>query len=242
MLYKTKGIVLHQVKYSETSIITKIFTEELGLQSYLVKGARSRKSKLKANLFRALSLLNLVVYHKDNKNIHHLKEASPAYNYASIPVDINKGAIAMFLSEILYKSIREQETNKPMFDFIFSSLVHLDQQSKAYVNFHIFFMVHFSRFLGFFPNDNFNKTNASIFDLEEGLFTDRVPLHSNYIPFPLSHTFYEFILSSEKNYHELRISHSRRKILLDKLIDYYRLHLPLFKDIKSHLVLEAVLK
>ena len=52
MYHKTRAIVLHCIKYSETSVIAKIYTEKLGMQSYMVKGVRAAKSKSKAAMLQ----------------------------------------------------------------------------------------------------------------------------------------------------------------------------------------------
>ena len=83
MYTKTRGIVLHTVKYSETSVIAKIYTERFGLVSYIIKGVRSVKSKTKASLLRPLTLLEMEVANRENKQLQFIKEFRRAYNYRS---------------------------------------------------------------------------------------------------------------------------------------------------------------
>src|ERR1700739_4007717 len=130
MFHKTKGIVLHTTKFSETSVIVRIYTEKLGLVSYIVKGVRAAKSKAKAALLQPLTLLEMEVSHRENKSLQYIKEFRRAYNYQSIPFDTLKSAIAVFLLEVISKSIREHEQNDEMFDFIYDSLCALDQSEK----------------------------------------------------------------------------------------------------------------
>nr|MBC8458136.1 DNA repair protein RecO [Deltaproteobacteria bacterium] len=103
MLYKTRGIVLHSVKYSESSLIVKVYTEIFGLQSYLLKGIRSQKAKTKPALFQSLSLLDMVVYHKEKSSLHPVKEVRLAAPTHSISSDIRKSSIALFLAELIYR-------------------------------------------------------------------------------------------------------------------------------------------
>src|SRR5271154_1725059 len=130
MYIKTKGIVLHTVKFSETSVITKIYTEKLGLVSYIVKGVRSAKSKAKAALLQPLTLLEMEVSHRENKQLQFIKEYHRAYNYQSIPFDTLKSVIALFMLEVISKSIKEHEQNDEMFEFIYESLCTLDRSEK----------------------------------------------------------------------------------------------------------------
>ena len=57
MLQKTKGIVLHTLKYNDTSIIVDMYTELSGRTSFLVPVPRSRKAAVKSVLFQPLSFI-----------------------------------------------------------------------------------------------------------------------------------------------------------------------------------------
>ena len=109
MLQKTRGIVLHSVTYSETSLVVKIYTEAFGLQSYLLKGAKGKRSSFRPVFFQPLNLLDAVVYKNEKTALQSMKEVQLAHPFRSIPFDIRKSSIALFLNEILYKSIREEE-------------------------------------------------------------------------------------------------------------------------------------
>ncbi|MCD4664768.1 MAG: DNA repair protein RecO [Bacteroidales bacterium] len=169
MLHKTRGIVLNKVKYSETSLIVKIYTELFGLQSYLIRGIRNKKSKIKPSLLQHLALIELIVYHKEKKSIQHIKEIKSAYQFKSVPFDIRKSSIIIFLNEILYKVIKEEESNKSLFEFLFNTIQILDINEKGVSDFHLIFLVQLTKFLGFFPKNNFSKTRDN-FNLEDGEF------------------------------------------------------------------------
>src|SRR6187200_113375 len=101
MLHKTRGVVFRFTKYGESSIIVNIFTEMFGLQSYIVNGVRSRTVKSRIALYQPLTLLDLVVYHRENANINRIKEVKCLYPYQSIPTDIKKSALAIFIMEVI---------------------------------------------------------------------------------------------------------------------------------------------
>jgi DNA repair protein RecO (recombination protein O) len=172
MLHKTKGIVLHTIKYSETSVVAKIYTEKLGLVSYIIKGVRTAKSKSKAAMLQPLTLLEMEVSHRENKQLQYVKEFRRAYVYHSIPFDTLKSTLALFLLEVISKSIREQEQNNEMFDFIYESLCALDNSEKLNPDFHLLFLVQFTRYLGFVPHGNFSAENP-FFEMTEGVFISR---------------------------------------------------------------------
>src|ERR1700682_5759184 len=120
MLHKTRGIVLHTTDYAESSLIVKIYTELYGMQSYLINSVRRPKAKINSNLFQPLTLVELVVYHKHTGNLQRLKEISSNPQLVSIPYFTVKTSVAMFLNEVIYYSIREEEANSDMFRFLFN--------------------------------------------------------------------------------------------------------------------------
>lgn len=236
MLHKTKGIVLHTIKFTETSVITKIYTEAFGLQSYIVNGVRNKGAKSKASLFSPMTVLDLEIYRRENKNLQRLKDCRPAYIYKSFSHDMIKISIAMFLAEVLYKTIREEEANQELYHFIESSLVALDEAAPADNNFHLVFLLNLSRYLGFFPG-NSGRNGFEYFDLKEGKFTVEMPVHNCFISQPRCGLL-EKILNGE----EVRMNLADRNHLLDKILLYYALHLHGFKPVNSHRVLHEVLE
>lgn len=240
MLQSTRGIVFKQFKYSESSIIVKIYTEDFGLQSYIVKGVRSKRSKTKPALFQPLNLLDLVVYHKEGKTLNHVKEVKLSFPYQSIPIDITKRSLLFFLNELLFRSVKEETPNQSLFEWIFHSLTWLDLSDNNSVNYHLVFMLQLTRFLGFFPKKN-SSEQFEFFDLQEGLFLSRQPEHPNYIkgkPVILLERLQDanFEMSGK-----IEINTNERRHLLESLIVYYRLHLPGFGEMKSPEVLKSVL-
>ncbi len=240
MIEKTAGIILHSLKYSETSIIARVYTREAGLQSYLVPGVRKAKSRFKKNLFQPLSIVELVAYHKARGGLQHIKEISCPQPYDSLPYTITKTSVAVFLAEILNHALKNQETNIPLYDFLADAFRQLDQTSGNIANFHLVFLVRLSRYLGFNPRDNHDRHHR-FFNIREGLFQNRIDDPDYCLDERLSLVFLQFINSEPSPKQELNIIKDDRKLLLQKLIDYYRYHLEGMPEIKSHQVLETVL-
>jgi len=240
MLLKTRGIVLRSVKYSETSIITDIFTEAKGLRSYIISGVRSKNARTKASLLQHMSLVDLVVYHRDDKQLTRIKEIKSAYVYQSIPFDVIKGAIGLFMTELAQKTIVEKEENKTLFDFLFYNFQFLDSTTESVANLHLHFMLELSTILGFMPNGNI-EDNGSYFDLKEGTFTSSEPSHLNVLSPELA-IYLDAILRTPKDkVHSIAIPKNHRKELLNGLLDYYKLHIENLSTINAHLILETVL-
>lgn len=240
MLHNTPGIVLHQVKYSESSVIAKIYTELFGLQSYMIRGIRSKKSTIKSALLQHLTLVDLVVYHKTKSNIHNIKEIKIAYPFQSIPYNIHKSSIAVFINEILYHVIKEEEANDDLFKFLFHAIQILDLKESQFTSFHYLFLIQLSKFLGFFPKTNYSDQDCN-FDLEDGKFTHQKGPENMYIPPPFSKYISDLSKQSFENLGSLTINTGHRNQLLEIILDYYRMHLPVPLKIKSHHVLQTVL-
>ncbi|MFK8104202.1 MAG: DNA repair protein RecO [Saprospiraceae bacterium] len=239
MVIKTRGIILKTMKYSETSVITDIYTEEKGLQTYIISGVRSKKAKVNASLLQIMSLVEMVAYYRENKSLNRTKEIKAALVYSSIPFDIRKSAVGLFIAEIAQKTIQEAEENKRLFQFLFDIFEHLDQCTDSVANLPIYFMVGFSSFLGFLPGGNYDRN--TVFDLREGIFVPSSRDHLHCLPENLSGHLNEFLQSSLGEYHKINLTKTVRKDLLRELLKFYRFHIDSFPEINAHLILKEVL-
>jgi DNA repair protein RecO (recombination protein O) len=152
MLQKTKGIVLRNVKYGETSLIVTIFTEMLGIQSYLVNGVRMSTPKIpyRAGMFQPATLLDLVVYHSDRSNLHRIREFKLSTIYSDIYKNVHKNTVALFMVEMLQKCLKQPETNAILFEFIEDAFIHLDKaDAQTTANFPLYFTLHLTHFFRF---------------------------------------------------------------------------------------------
>lgn len=236
MLVKTEGIVLRTIKYSETSIITKIFTRELGLQSYLVKGVRGEKSKNKAVVFLPGNILEIDVYKRNNKELQFLKEFRFKTIYSSVTFNIIKSSMMIFIMEILNKALKEEETNEQLYEFLEKSFLQLDGAEEINLNFHLHFLMQLTAYLGFIPAENYDEQYC-YFDLSEGIFLNNTSGYLNCLDATYSKWFYALLNNGNLE----RINNSSRETLLNYILQYYSLHLPNFNDIKSHRILHEVL-
>ena len=240
MLHKTRGIVLKTTLFSESSVVVQIFTEKFGIQSYLINGVKKPKAKIRMNMLQPLHLVDMIVYHKANTNIQRVSELRPSPIFRTFPYDIIKSTIIMFLNEVLYKSIRQQNTDERLFDFIFNGICWFDESETMNVNFHLAFLLKLTRFLGFAPSTQ-TRSDQSYFDLQEGEFSSRVPVHSNYIEKDDASLFIALLDAPFEKIFEIKLSNISRRNILDKILVFYTLHTASFGDIRSHQVLEEVL-
>ncbi len=240
MLHKTRGIIFKATDYGESSVIVQVFTEKFGLQSYIINGAKKPKAKIGRNMLQPLHLLNLVVYHKNTGGVQRVTELKNAPVLLTIPYDVVKSCIAMFLNEVLYKSIKQQSAEENIFDFVFSAIEWLDHQTGSVANFHLLFMTRLTRYLGFYP-DRALAGNADYFDMKNGTFSKFKPDSVLYLSPPHTQNFSKLLLCNFEDMQQLKLSNDERRYLIQKLLEYYALHIEGFGNIRSADVLEEVL-
>lgn len=241
MLIRTKGIVFQSVKYGESSLIVKIFTEVLGLQSYIVKGVRRPKAKIKPSMFEPLTLLELVVYHKPGQNLQHIKEIRVDHAWRHIPFSVEKQTVLLFLNEILHKTIREEHPNEELFAWIYHSLVWFDAEETSFPDFHLYFLVRLSRFLGFYPkNTPLSVSQIRYFDMQEGSFTAHRPAHAYFSEGTAAQKLFLLLQASPGSLKDISFSAKERRLVLDSILSFYNLHLPAMGKIKSLDILRTI--
>jgi len=239
MLHTTPGIVLHSFKYSDTSIIARILTRDLGLQSYLVPGVRKSRSRVKASLFQPLTLVEMVAYHKENMGLQRIKEIRCPHPVPNLSADIRKSAIAMFLCEMMLNAFQHQEPQAQAFDYIYKSVLALDMQERNLSTFHISFLMQLSKYLGFAPGSGYSE-QKSFFNLREGNYQHEPDIAGQSLGSEESAYFFRLSQIQPGDDINFNIPLSVRKTLLARTIDYYRMHLEGFRELKSQKVLDVV--
>ena len=239
MLHKTRGVVLKTTNYSESSVVAQVFTEKFGLQSYMVNGARKPKAKIGTTMLQPLYLLDMVVYHRANASLQRISEARQKPAFQTIPYDIGKSTVALFLNEVLYKCLRQQSADEPLFNYVFNAVSWLDSTEKMPPNFHLLFLVKLSRYLGFNPAQP--KPGQGYFDLKDGVFCSFLPSHPLVLEHPYTSLLADLLATSFDRLETLRISLAQRRFLLAKILEFYQFHVDHLGEIKSHTVLETVL-
>ncbi|GGH17691.1 DNA repair protein RecO [Mucilaginibacter phyllosphaerae] len=240
MLHKTRGIVFKTTDYSESSVVVQIFTEKFGLQSYIINGAKKPKAKINRNMLQPLHLVDMVVYHKANGNVQRIAELKNAPMLQTIPYDVIKSCIAMFLNEVLYKAVKQQTPDENIFDFVFNAIELLDHKTRGLANFHLLFLVQLTRYLGFYPHGKV-AADADYFDMKDGVFSNYRPDSLSYLSPPHTKNFYTLLKSNFGNINEVKLNNDERRYLINKLLEYYAMHIEGFGNIRSHEVLEEVL-
>ncbi|MCO5724456.1 DNA repair protein RecO [Robiginitalea marina] len=233
----SKAIVLNSLKYGDNSLIAKLFTAEAGVQSFMLRGVlQSRRGKLKKAHFQPLTQLEIIATTSPSGRLGYVREAAITYPYISLHSDIRKSAIAMFLSEVLAQSLREEEPNLPLFRYLETALQWLDQHGQV-ANFHLAFLIGLSRYLGFYPAQD--DPEAGFFDLAEGAFCREPTLNPCMAGEEVAH-FKAFLGTGFEAIHQVGMTQKQRRALLGHLVQYYEVHLNGFRKPKSLAVLDEV--
>ncbi len=240
MLIKTRGIVFKAKKYSETSLIVDIFTEEKGLRSYIVSGVRTQRPTVSAGLLQPMTPVEIVAYHRDDQDLTRLKEVKPHHVFQAIPFDIRRSSVGLFMVEVARNTVHGHETQPVLFEFLLHNFVFLDETTHPIANLHLHFMAHLTEFLGFLPGGDFGP-DTPFFDLQEGVFAHEKPLHQYWLSELVAGKFYQLLMLPLERCHEVHFERDERRSFLKSLLMYYRLHIENFQTVHSHEVLEEVL-
>ena len=232
MIRKTRGIVLHTTRYGESSLVVHGYTEQSGRQSFMIKGVRKSRKNNRSNLFQPLFILDFEVYHKDSREMQLVKEVNRAIPLNSIPFDITKSTQAIFMAEVLYRVVREEEPNPMLSHFLISTIQYLDALAEPSPDFHIVFMFQLSRYLGFYPRKN-ERVDDRYFDLASGRFKPLLTDPDLQLDQAESALWKSFMLSDYQQIRHMGMNSKQRKKVLDQLVRYYRLHVDGMGTIKS---------
>ncbi len=232
MLYKTRGIVLHSFTYNDKYAITQIYTEEFGRVSYLTAKSKGKQTRVPKSLFHALSVLEMEVEHKNLREIQRIKEAKVSLPLSSILSDPVKSTVSIFLAEFISHITRDVQSNKMLFDFICQSIRIFDLAEAGIANFHLVFMIRSSIFLGFYPNAE-GYVPDMFFDMQNGEFVRTKPFHPHFLNPDDSRVFLLLLRMNYENMHTFAFSGKQRVDIINRILEYYKLHLSELPEIKS---------
>ena len=215
MLCKTRGIVLHSIPYNDKYSIIYMYTEAFGRASYLVARSRGKKSSVSKALFMPLSVVEMEVEHLNKRDLHRIRETKLCY------------------------PLKETEPDPRLFEYLFESIQLLELSDKGVANFHLVFLLRLLHYLGIYPNVE-SYVAGSCFDMLNGVFVDRIPMHRHYLNRQESVVFARLLKISFENMSLYSFSRQDRVSVINRILEYYRLHLPDFPEIKSLSVMQSL--
>lgn len=239
MYEKTRGIVLHVIKYSDRNSIAHLYTDTHGRMSFLLPQGNTRQARIRNAMFMPLSLIEFEARITTGRDLASFKDCRYTAPFTRLYSDPAKSAVAMFISELLTRSIQESERNLPLFKFIATSAQLLDSLDRGVANFHICFLYHLGAFVGIQP-DTATYRNGYWFDMDNGIFTPRQPLHTHVLAPREAAVMMLLSRMTFANLHLFRFNRDQRNEILDIALNYYRLHNSTIGDMKSPDILRQV--
>ncbi len=237
--YKARGVVLHTLKYGDSSMVVYLLTDIGGRRSYMAQGVRSARGRgSKLALFQPMFAVEFEGLESPRRQMDSFKEVRSGAVLRSVPFDVRKSTIALFMAEVLYRLVRESEPNGPLFDFVWGSVGALDAMEEGVANFHLWFLANLSRFLGFYPGNTYAAGDS--FDIREGLYTKTVPPHVSSMSPECARTMNDLIQCDVRCLGEIGLNRRQRVGFLDALLVYYGYHLDAIRAVQSVKILQEV--
>lgn len=237
--YKARGIVLHTMKYGESSMIVFMLTDTLGRQNYMVQGIRTPKSRSnKGALFQPMFVVDFIGLESPRMQMHRMKDVRNAMPLVSVPFNAVKSTISLFMAEALYRLVREIEPQSPLFDFVYDSVAALDAIEEGIANFHLWFLVRLSAYLGFYPGNEYIP--GGCFDIREGLFAPSMPQHRLALSADNSRILNALMTTDITSLDSVKLSRTQRSDFMSSLITYFGYHLDSVNTIQSIEILRDV--
>ncbi len=236
MLAKTRAIVLRNTNYSESSVISKMYTREFGMRTYLLQGIKKGKSAIRPSMIQPLSVLQMDVYEKSSSNLNRVKELKSSPALINIQDDILKKSVAMFMLEIINQCIIEEQCEAELYDFLEAQILRLEKE-ETLAWFPIQFLLSLTPYLGVEPQGEFSK-NTPYFSLNEGIFVQQYGINvtNEAIAEKLS-----LLLHPTLENQKIKINSNERKDILQALVQYFQIHITKNKQIKSIDILAELL-
>ncbi len=240
MLQKTRAIALHGVRFGEKSLVASLYTLDFGRVSIMVNQAYGGKlGRNKAIYFQPLSLIDLVFYQGRNHGMGRLKEVSLYASTSFIQQSVTKSAIALFIGEIIYRLVREVESNPTLFVYLEHSIQILECLSEGVQNFHVIFLAQLTRYLGFYPSGVYS-TSTPFFDMKSGLFVADQPSHGLFLDNEQSNFLSQALNINFSESKLLKMNGVQRSELMNSFINYFSFHTDTPLGVKSLSVLKQV--
>ncbi len=237
--YKGRGVVLHTLKYGDSSLVVYLLTDVGGRRSYMVQGVRSRRGRgSKLALFQPAFPVEFEGIEPSGQQMHRFREVRAGFTLRELPFDVRKSTIALFMAEALYRLVRECEPNDALFDFVWSSVGALDTMERGVANFHLWFLANLSRLLGFFPGNAY--TEGDWFDIREGLYTAARPIHTDVMSRECARMLDALTGCDVRSLGGLELNRTQRVEFLEAMLVYLGYHLDAVSAVQSVHILREV--
>ncbi len=239
MMTRTKAVVLRAVRYGDSSLIVDMLTATQGRVTFMVKVGKGHRGKMGRHLFQPLNIVEVDFDFRLKAAMQRPRDIRMAAPLSSIHLDPYKLSIGMFLAEFLTHATRDEHDNALLYQFVESSILWLDGVGGGFSNFHLIFMIRLTRFIGFFPNTEDVEPQA-YFDLVNGCFSAEPPHHGHFLMPAEAGKIGLLMRLSYQTMHLCAMSRMERNRCTEVILEFYRLHVPGFPEMKSLEVLRQL--
>lgn len=230
---------MRTIKYNDNLMIADIFTQQVGRRSFLLPVSRSKQSRVRNVLFQPLSMVAFTAAGRSEKSMARISDAQPYAMYSTVPYDVVKSSIALYLAELLTHALRDSTDDETLFIFMDRAFTWLDAATEGYADFHLVFMARLLRFLGIYPNIGSVGRNE-YFDMLSGCLVREHPLHPHFLMPAAAERFSRLLAADFQSVRALALNREQRGEYLAVLEEYYRLHIPDFPSLRSAEVLREL--
>lgn len=231
--YSELGIVLHAIKYSDNKLIIHLLTQNNGRMNYIA----TISPKVPKNIFQPLTIIEFQAV-RTKTELGKINTAEIAIPLHEIPFDVAKSTIAIFISELLFRVVKEPLDDKFMFEFAKNSIVHLNGLNGGVANFHIWFLIHFAYFMGYQFPQNYNEDDW--LDIKNGYYTPLAPIHKLRIAPQYACVINQLNNTNIEDIDAIKLNRVDRSNVLSGVVDYYSFHCDTFSSVKSIEILAQV--
>jgi DNA repair protein RecO (recombination protein O) len=240
MLTTTEGIVLRTVKFRDTSLIADVFTRTLGLKTYIINGVFRNKPKYAPSMLELGCVLDMVVYNREGKNINRVKELKSAI-YPNLSIgNIHRLAVKMFIVELTRKTIRTDEVQMEIYDFLRSCIWSIEDSSKSFSNIHLYYMVCLLDLVGLSP-DLSDWPKYKILHIQEGRLIAEEPEIGMFIPSHIVASIIELLQGHKEHLEEVKLGKEQRRAIIEHLMLYYIYHIDKFPHLNTYSIYKQLL-
>ena len=148
MRHNTEFIVLHTSKTGENSIVVHTLSRDYGRRSFLVRGLGKKPVM---SMLLPLNILEADIIDTGKSRLLQATGLRTKYPLNGIRSNIYKNSMTLFISEVIYRTIREGSSEEGLFDWCVRSILLLDAIREDFSNFHLRFLLEFAVVLGFRP-------------------------------------------------------------------------------------------
>ena len=236
--YKARGIVLATLKYGEKGVVVHLLTDVCGRQSYMVQGVKSSAKGSKMALLQPMFAVEFEGLLSSKMSMHRMKDLCPAMVLHTLPFDVRKSTMALFMAELLYRLLRDNEVSDELFDFVWGSVAALDALEEGISNFHLWFLANLSRPLGFSPDNEY--VDGAWLDIR-GCPLSPYALVPSFAIDPQNARLLHDMLECDVRYlGEIGLNRTERVGFLEAMLKYYTYHLDSIRSVESIRILQEV--